>query len=84
MDSNTPIASSSTPRPVVAVPLASSKLGRTSGKAHKGGKTALRRSTLSNAVKTPFEKRKEQEAARKAVKDQETEMKAEKEAELER
>lgn len=79
-----PLASSSTPRPIVSVPLAASKLGRTAGKAHKEQKTAVRRSGLSDALKTPFEKRKEQEAARQAVKDQEKAMKAEKEAEHER
>ena len=70
---------------VSAKPLASSKLGRTSGKSWKPMKeTAVRRSYLSPAIKTPFEKRKERERAKEAVKAVEREMKDDKAAEDER
>lgn len=65
-------------------PLAPSNLGRSVGKAHKSSKTALRRSYISPAIKTPFEKRKEKEQAREAVRQVEQEMKEESQAEQER
>ena len=46
--------------------------------------TAVRRSYLSPAIKTPFEKRKERERAKEAVKAVEREMKEDKAAEDER
>lgn len=65
-------------------PLAPSKLGRSVGKAHKSSKTALKRSYISPSVKTPFEKRKEQDKAREATRMVEQEMKEETKAEQER
>ena len=59
------------------VPMAASKLGRSPGKAHKSQKVAKVRSYISPAIKTPFEKRKEAEKKKQAVKDAEREMKEE-------
>lgn len=65
-------------------PLAPSNLGRSTGKAHKSSKSALRRSYISPSIKTPFEKRKEKEQARDAVRAVEQDMKEDKEAEDDR
>lgn len=62
-------------------PIAASNGGRSVGKAHKSAKSALKRSYISPAVKTPFEKRKEKEKAQEAVKAVEKEMKDDTEAE---
>jgi rRNA-processing protein CGR1 len=68
----------------LTVPLAPSKQGRTPGKAHKSAKTAKARSYISPAIKSSFEKRKELEKKRDAVKGVEKDMKEEAEAEKER
>lgn len=73
-----PIASSSTAPPLE---VAASKNGRTIGKAHKSGKAPVRRSYISDAIKTPFAQRMEEEKKRQAVRALEKEMKEEKEAE---
>lgn len=65
-------------------PLAPSNLGRSVGKAHKSGKAALKRSYISPSIKTPFEKRKEQDKAREATRMVEQDMKEETKAEQER
>lgn len=65
-------------------PIAPSNLGRSVGKAHKSTKTALRRSYISPSIKTPFEKRKEKEKARDAVKAVEQEMREDEQAEKDR
>jgi rRNA-processing protein CGR1 len=74
-----PIASSSS---AAAAPqeVAGSKNGRTMGKAHKSAKTAVRRSYISEAIKTPFARRMEEEQRRQSVKATEKEMKDDKEA----
>ncbi|WVF68624.1 hypothetical protein IAT40_003394 [Kwoniella sp. CBS 6097] len=88
-----PIASSSsstsssaaTPAPApVTVSLAASKNGRTAGKAHKSDKTAVKRSYISNSIKTPFEKRREKDRQTDATKALEKEMKDDKEEERQR
>lgn len=84
MDTTQPAASSSNARETVTVSLAPSRYGRTAGKAHKTSKDATRRSYISDALKTPFEKRMGREKSHQAVKDVEKEMKGEKEAEVER
>ncbi|OXC68699.1 rRNA-processing protein CGR1 [Cryptococcus neoformans] len=68
----------------VIVSVAPSKNGRTPGKAHKSAKTALRRSYISPSVKTPFEKRMENEKAQQAAKQLERELKEEKETDRQR
>jgi rRNA-processing protein CGR1 len=77
-----PVASTSS-APLL-LPLAPSKNGRTPGKAHKSAKVALRRSYISPSVKTPFEKRREADKQREAVKGLEQEMKDETQAEKDR
>ena len=66
------------------VEVATSKHGRIPGKAHKANKSAVRRSYISPAIKSPFDKRKELEKKRQAVKDVERDMKEEAKAEAER
>lgn len=66
------------------VDLANSRNGRTPGKAHKGAKSAVRRSYISPSIKSTFEKRKELEKRCEAVKGVEKEMKEEKQAEIDR
>ncbi|WVQ79403.1 rRNA-processing protein CGR1 [Cryptococcus sp. DSM 104549] len=76
------MSSSTTPAPnPVVVSVALSNNGRTPGKAHKGGKTAVRRSYISPSIKTPFDKRMDKERAAQAAKQLEREMKEEKEEE---
>lgn len=65
----------------VFVSVAASKNGRTPGKAHKGDKTATRRSQIPSGLKSSFAKRRELDAKREATKEMEREMKAEVEAE---
>ena len=60
--------------------VAQSKGGRTPGKAHKSAKAPLRRSYISESIKTPFAKRMEEEQKKQAVKAVEKEMKDDKEA----
>lgn len=84
MDANTSTATAGSSSTPVTVPLAPSKQGRTPGKAHKSAKSAKARSYISSAIKTPFEKRKEAENKRAAVKGVERDMKEEIEAEKER
>jgi rRNA-processing protein CGR1 len=84
MDSTTtaPAAeSSSTPRILSVAP---SNKGRTPGKAHKSQKTAKARSYISPAIKTPYEKRREADLKKAAVKGVEKDMKEEEEATRER
>lgn len=76
-------AASSSASPVM-LELAASKNGRTPGKAHKAPKAATRRSHLSPALKTAFEKRKEQEKRKEAVKAVEQGMRDEKASEVDR
>ncbi|WVQ75095.1 rRNA-processing protein CGR1 [Cryptococcus sp. DSM 104548] len=76
-------AEASTSAPVT-ISVAPSKNGRTAGKAHKSDKSAVRRSYISPSIKTPFDKRKEKEAAINANKTFEKELKDEKEAERQR
>jgi rRNA-processing protein CGR1 len=83
MNVDQPIASSSTSAPV-PTSIAPSKNGRSAGKAHKEAKTPIRRSYISNAIKTPFEKRQEADKKRAAVKAVEKDMKQEIEDEKER
>ncbi|WWC73501.1 uncharacterized protein I206_107472 [Kwoniella pini CBS 10737] len=78
MSSTNAEASSSTSAVIVSV--AASRNGRTPGKAHKGEKTAVKRSYISNSVKTPFEKRREQDKAKAAMKAVEQELKDDKQA----
>jgi hypothetical protein len=78
------IMSANVAGPSHPIPLAAPKLGRTPGKAHKTAKTATRRSHISDALKTPFAKRKEAETKREAMKAVEREMKEEEVAEKER
>ncbi|WWD20125.1 rRNA-processing protein CGR1 [Kwoniella shandongensis] len=80
MSDPTPSSSSA---PVI-VSVAPSKLGRTPGKAHKSEKTALKRSYLSAEIKTPFEKRMENEKKKEAAKAVERELKEEAETERQR
>lgn len=84
MPAEQPIASSSAmtidPESIV-VSVAATKNGRTPGKAHKGDKTATRRSQIPSGLKSTFEKRRELDAKREATKQTEREMKAEAEAE---
>jgi rRNA-processing protein CGR1 len=82
--SSEPVASSSTSREPVLITVAAPKNGRTPGKAHKSDKTAVRRSYINTAIKTPFEKRMEAEKRREAVKRVERDLKEEAEAEAER
>ena len=80
-----PVTSSTTSSAsLLIVDVAASRKGRTPGKGHKSIKSAVRRSHLSPAIKSPFEKRKELEKRREAVRGVEKEMKEEKAAELER
>lgn len=79
-----PLGSADIVTSTAARPLAHTKGGRTAGKAHKSEKTALRRSYISPALKTPFEKRMERQKEKDAVKAVEKEMKDEQEAERER
>ncbi|OCF37114.1 rRNA-processing protein CGR1 [Kwoniella heveanensis CBS 569] len=83
-----PIASSSTSTSPASAPvtvgLAASKNGRTPGKAHKSEKTAVKRSYISNSIKTPFEKRREKDRQTEATKALEKEMKDDKEEERQR
>lgn len=60
--------------------VAQRKGGRTPGKAHKSAKAPLRRSYISESIKTPFAKRMEEEQKKQAVKAVEKEMKDDKEA----
>ena len=57
--------------------MAASKAGRSAGKAHKSAKAPVRRSYISAAIKTPFEKRMEAEKRKQAVKGVEKDMKQE-------
>jgi len=66
------------------VDLSGPKLGRTPGKAHKATRSAIRRSYLSAFAKSPFQKRKELEKRREAVRGVEREMKQAKDAEADR
>ncbi|WVW86710.1 hypothetical protein I302_108764 [Kwoniella bestiolae CBS 10118] len=77
-------ASSSSSSPPVVVSVAASRNGRTPGKAHKGEKTAVKRSYISNSIKTPFEKRREQDRQKEAMKAVERELKDDKQAEKDR
>ncbi|WRT69499.1 uncharacterized protein IL334_006485 [Kwoniella shivajii] len=82
MSDSAPVASSSTAPVLVSV--AASRNGRTPGKAHKGEKTALKRSYISNAVKTPYEKRREKDRQQESMKAVEKELKDDKQAEKDR
>lgn len=76
--STSAIGSSTTPDPnAPTTTIARSKNGRSTGKALKSAKAPLRRSYISPAVKTPFEKRKEEDKKKQAIKDVEKEMKQE-------
>lgn len=80
-------ASSSSAGPSSAPPVAQmapSKNGRTAGKAHKSSKAPVRRSYISEAIKTPFEKRMEAEKKKQAIKGVEKDMKEEMQAEKDR
>nr|XP_018260458.1 rRNA-processing protein CGR1 [Kwoniella dejecticola CBS 10117]OBR82616.1 rRNA-processing protein CGR1 [Kwoniella dejecticola CBS 10117] len=78
---NAEASSSTSP---VTVSVAASRNGRTPGKAHKSEKTAVKRSYISNSVKTPFEKRREQDKAKAAMKAVEQELKDDKQADHDR
>ena len=80
MDTEQPIASSSS----VPIPMAASKAGRSAGKAHKSAKAPVRRSYISPAIKTPFEKRREADTRKEATKSVEKDMKEELQAEKDR
>ena len=82
---HTPVTSTTTdPSSLPIVDVAASRKGRTPGKGHKSIKSAVRRSHLSSAIKSPFDKRKEIEKRREAVRGVERDMKQEKAAEAER
>ena len=78
MDAPQPIASTSTS--VQPSEVAQSKNGRTMGKAHKSPRAPIKRSYISEAIKTPFAKRMEEEQRKQSIKATEREMKDEKEA----
>lgn len=81
MNVEEPIASSSSiPAASSTQEVAQSKNGRTMGKAHKVARAPLRRSYISESIKTPFAKRMEEEQKRQSVKATEREMKDDKEA----
>ncbi|WWC93005.1 uncharacterized protein L201_007969 [Kwoniella dendrophila CBS 6074] len=80
-ETNATASSSSTP---LVVSVAASKNGRTPGKAHKGDKTAVKRTYISNSIKTPYEKRREQDKQKEAMKTFEKELKDDKQAEHDR
>ena len=75
-----PIASTST----APVQMAASKAGRSAGKAHKSAKTPVKRTYISAAIKTPFEKRREADKRKEAIKGVEKDFKEELQAEKDR
>lgn len=75
---------STAPREPVVLDVRASKLGRTHGKAWKGEKASTRRTMMHTGLKSSYEKRREKNKEREAIKAVEKEMKEETEAERER
>ena len=84
MDASTATAAAGSSSTPLVVSVAPSKNGRTPGKAHKSQKDAKARSYMSPSVKTPYEKRREADLKKAAIKGVEKDMKEEEEAARER
>ncbi|KAH8102503.1 hypothetical protein BXZ70DRAFT_928764 [Cristinia sonorae] len=82
--SDAPSSSIPTPAEVVPIPVAPTSAGRVSGKPWKYTKSATVRSNLPEGVKSKWSERMEKTKKEKAIKQLQTELKEEKQAEIAR